>query len=517
MRNSRPSSQISTKDIGIWIRVSTEDQVKGESPQHHERRARAYAESKGWNVATVYNLEALSGKSVMGFPETQRMLADVRAGSITGIIFSKLARLARNTRELLDFADIFRECDADLVSLQESIDTSTPAGRLFYTMIAAMAQWEREEIADRVAASVPIRAKMGKPLGGAAPFGYRWEGRELKLDEKEAPVRRLMYDLFLKNRRKKAVARMLNEAGHRTRNGSLFTNTTIDRLLRDPIAKGTRRANYTKSRGDGKQWDFKPESEWVLSAVEPLITEDIWNQCNVELDERRAVNKRPAKPAVHPFGKLAWCACGGKMYCLSNSPKYTCRACRNKIPAEDLDAVFREQLKEFFLSSDELTAYIDAADAGMAEKQELIRTAEKELASVQAEMDKIYKLYMGDEITAEGFGRSYKPLEGRRAQLEDRIPTLQAELDFARISNTSRDEIVSQAQDLYARWADLLPHEKREIAEGIVERITIGDGDIAIDLHYAPSRSEIVGKRERNFRDSSLRPASRVTGMSRCD
>src|SRR3990170_4622436 len=90
----------SVKAVGIWIRVSTEDQAHGESPEHHEKRARYYAESKEWKVKEVYHLEAVSGKSVKDHPEAQRMQNDIKRGHISGLIFSKLARLARNTREL---------------------------------------------------------------------------------------------------------------------------------------------------------------------------------------------------------------------------------------------------------------------------------------------------------------------------------------------------------------------------------------------------------------------------------
>jgi site-specific DNA recombinase len=499
---------VTGKAVGLWLRVSTEDQARGESPEHHERRGRFYTESKGWSVREVYRLEGVSGKDVRDHPECQRMMDDVRHGRISALVFSKLARLARSTKDLLDFADFFREHAADLVSLEEAIDTSTPAGRLFYTMIAAMAQWEREEIASRVAASVPVRAQLGKPLGGQAPFGYRWEGRQLVPDAKEAPVRKLMHELFLEHRRVGTVARLLNEAGHRTRSGKFFGKTTVKRLLEDPTAKGLHRLNYTTARGNGGV-TLKPEEDWVFTEVEPVVSAEVWEQCAGLLTERKKTARRPARRAVRLFAGVTFCACGQKMYVPSSTPKYVCQKCRNKIPVDDLEAVFQEQLKSFVFSPTEIADYLSVGDEAIGEREQELEVLEQDAAEVRRRMEQVMRLYLDGQISKEGFGREYRPLEERLKQLEDRIPEVQGELDFLKIQRLSSDEVLSEARDLYSRWGDLERDEKRRIVETITDRITIGKDEVHIDLAYLPSPSEDLAKEARNLCRSSAAPCRR--------
>jgi len=163
-----------------------------------------------------------------------------------------------------------------------------------------------------------------KALGGIAPFGYRWKSGELVVDKDEAPVRKLIFELFLKHRRKKTVAKLLNDLGHRTRSSSLFSDTTIDRLLRDTTAKGIR------------------EVDGQIVEVEPIISSEIWEHVNSLLG-----NSGSSKQAIHLFTGKAYCSCGGKMVVPSNNPKYVCIDCRRKILIVDLEAIFCSQLKHF--------------------------------------------------------------------------------------------------------------------------------------------------------------------------
>ncbi|MEM9292123.1 MAG: recombinase family protein [Acidobacteriota bacterium] len=473
------------KKVGIWIRVSTEDQAKGESPEHHEARARMYAEVKDWEVVTVYHLEGVSGKAVSEHPETRRMLSDVAERRIDGLIFSKLARLARNTKELLEFSEHFHKYDADLISLQESIDTSTPAGRLFYTMIAGMAQWEREEIAARVAASVPIRAKLGKPTGGAAPFGYQWVDGKLIINPDEAPIRRQMYELFLKEQRVRTVARLLNDAGHRTRRGRPFSYATVKRLLQCPTAKGVRKANYTKSLGDGKAWVLKPKEEWIFTPVEPIVSEQLWDECNAILDERKRTGKRPAKKVVHLFAGKVYCECGRKMYVPTKMRKYKCADCLRKVEKDVLERIYRNELRGFFLAPHSVESHLSSVNAQLEEKEELLTACSEEHAKVRREMEKLYRLYLDEHISSAQFGKRHRPLEERLAQLEEEIPRLRGQIDFMRMQNVSAEDIITEAGRLYDSWYELSFEEKATIIDHTVIRIEVRESSIHMKLAYS--------------------------------
>ncbi len=480
------------KPVGIWIRVSTEDQAKGESPRHHEVRARSYAASRGWAALEIYHLEGVSGKSVMDHPETKRMMSDVRKKRIGALIFSKLARLARNTKELLEFSEFFREHGADLVSLQESIDTSTPHGRLFYTMIAAMAEWEREEIASRVAASIPVRARLGKPIAGAPPLGYRWHEKRMEIHPDEAPLRRLIYELFREHQRLRTVARLLNEAGYRGRKGRTFCGTTVEQILTDPSAKGLRRANYTKMV-KGKRV-LKPESEWIFVACPAIVSEELWDECNALLAKRKAAHKPVAKRAVYVFAGYVYCTCGEKMYVRSNTPKYVCMACRMKIPMENLDRVFQHELREFAVSPDAIADYFAQGSEVVASKEEALAALLRERERLGKEAEKLYRLYQEDALTVDGFRDRHRPLEERLLGLGTEVPRLQGEIDFLKVRTLMQEEIIGRTQDLAEGWLTMGTREKRTVVETLVERITIGKKGVTIELATLPPLLEIMAK-----------------------
>jgi len=245
----------------------------------------------------------------------------------------------------------------------------------------------------------------------------------------------------------------------------------------------------------------------VRHSFSTSVSEELWDQCNHILEEQRKSRKKPARKAVHLFTGFAYCQCGNKMYVPSSNPKYTCYKCHNKINTSDLEEIFHQQLKSFFFSPDQVSKYLDQADSVIKEKQELLQSLTQEERRLQREMDKVYQLYINEELDTKGFGRKNRPLQEQYKQIEDQIPELQAEIDFLKIQYMSSDEILSEAKDLYSRWPKLNQEEKRKIIETITENIIIGQEDITINLCYLPPSSKVASSWQHNSTDSLQRRA----------
>src|SRR5262249_22080054 len=126
---------------------------------------------------------------------------------------------------------------------------------------------------------------------------------------------------------------------------------------------------------------------------------------------------------------------------------YICKACRNKIPIMDIEGIFLDEVQSYSVSPDRIAAYLQQANATLAEKGGLLDLQQTALQKVQEEIGRVYKLYQEGRVDSAAFGNFYKPLEERKKQIESDLPRLQAEIDVCKISTLSAQEVASEAQN----------------------------------------------------------------------
>jgi DNA invertase Pin-like site-specific DNA recombinase len=150
------------KKIALYVRTSTDKQEKGLESQI--RTLKAHCEREGITDFEVFADEGVSGTKDSR-PGLNRMLSAVRAGTVDGVLVYSFSRFARSTRFLVNMVEEFRKLNVEFSSYTEKVDTTTPAGKLFLTMIAAMAQFERDVTAERVRNGLANARAKGKTLG----------------------------------------------------------------------------------------------------------------------------------------------------------------------------------------------------------------------------------------------------------------------------------------------------------------------------------------------------------------
>jgi len=148
------------KQAFLYARVSTTD--KDQNPEVQLSEMREFGKRRDWTL-TEFSDKMSGTKSQR--PQFQEMLRQIRQGKCDVVVVFRLNRFARSTRELVNWLDEFSALNVDFVSLHESIDTSTPQGRLLYRIMASLAEFEVDIIRENVRAGLQHARNRGKTLG----------------------------------------------------------------------------------------------------------------------------------------------------------------------------------------------------------------------------------------------------------------------------------------------------------------------------------------------------------------
>ena len=224
MTQRRMTSPEPRRLIG-YVRVSTDEQAqRGVSLRAQRDRLGAYCAAHGHNLARVESDDGVSGKVA---PKRRRGLSAalraVQRGDAVGLLVLKLDRLSRTTRDVLDLVDASEREGWRLVAVNEHLDSSTAAGRLVVTVLAALAQMEREQAGERTQLALDRVAREGRARSRRTPFGWRLPNdstEQIKGDRSvlaehsgEQLILRRMLHLRAAGLGPRRIARNLNERG----------------------------------------------------------------------------------------------------------------------------------------------------------------------------------------------------------------------------------------------------------------------------------------------------------------
>src|SRR5450432_3793495 len=218
------------KVIG-YARVSTDKQVEtGVSLDAQVVKIRAMSVLQGSELSDII-VEGESAKN-LNRPGMARLLALVDKREVDAVIVAKLDRLTRSVKDLCELLELFERKHVALISVAESLDTGSAAGRLVITIMGAVSQWEREAIGERTRDVLSHKRGNGERVGNIH-YGYRLsvDGLHVEPEPKEQAVLEAIGALRGRHRSLREVAAALNDWGLRTRRGSKWRHEYVKNVI----------------------------------------------------------------------------------------------------------------------------------------------------------------------------------------------------------------------------------------------------------------------------------------------
>ncbi|MBO4844760.1 MAG: recombinase family protein [Lachnospiraceae bacterium] len=469
----------------IYTRVSTALQVDGYSLDAQRETMRKYADFQNMEIVREYSDEGHSGKNIRGRQEFVRMLNDIEDGKdeVSFVLVFKLLRFGRNAADVLSSLQLMQDYGVNLICVEDNIDSSKEAGKLLISIIAAVAEMERENIRVQTMAGRMQKAREGKWNGGFAPYGYALESGELVIAEDEADIIRMIFDRYINTDDGiNGVANYLNNHGYTKKlrqNGTIpgFSTSFVKKIIDNPIymgkiAYGRRRTE--KKNGTRNETHVVEQSEYPIyeGIHEAIISEEEWNLAQEKRSKNNYRREKVNDPDhAHILSGILRCPCCGKgMYgnvakahSKDNKTRYY-YYCKNTVNATGHKCTFRTNIEQ---------SQID----GMLER--LISAMTREGKFKEAIQSKI-----GTTVDTSDMEKELSVLSARLHQAEAIKTRIEQQMDSLDVNTAHYEKKIADLQRRLDSQYDTIDETEHAIEEVKTQIFDLKKSSISADSIY---------------------------------
>ena len=292
MRNGRSFYDMPLR-VTFYARVSTDQDEQINSLENQVQYYTELIQSKpDWKFVPGYVDEGISGGSTKKRDNFNRMIRDAKAGMFDFIITKEISRFSRSTLDSIRYTQELLDYNVGVFFQNDNINTLDTDSEFRLVIMAGVAQDEIRKLSERLKFGFRQAIKNGHVLGNDKLYGYDKKDCVLTVNEEEAEIIRIIFDLYGNQRLgTRTISKRLMELGYTSREGNAFNTLTIRHILENPKYKGWYCGNKSQSVDyRTKRNILLDESEWVTypdPSIPAIVSEELWNRANALYRRRR--------------------------------------------------------------------------------------------------------------------------------------------------------------------------------------------------------------------------------------
>ena len=456
--------------VTFYARVSTH---RDEQINSQENQIQTFTEmienNKNWTFVNGY-IDTIRGESAANRDNFQNMICDAKNNKFDLIICKEISRFSRDILDSISYTRELFQNNVGVYFTSDNLCTIDRDSELRLGIMASIAQQEVARLSERIKFGHKKSIENGVVMGNSRIFGYVKKDGKLVIDEHEAKMVKMIYELYatgdysLRN-----ISDIIFEKGFKNHSGNRISHTTIKSILQNPKNKGYNCGNKVKVLDyRTKKQKFLSQEQWIMykdetgDIVPAIVSETLWNRCNEMLKSRRVtemVGNYGGKRFTSPLSGKIICGHCNKTYHhnsynhSNNNVKWHWICQVKKAKSKDCpsfaikDEEMIEILRSFFnVFITDINKYIDKyillyKEQSSGNSDDTIKNLTKEIEKLENKKDKLLDLYSDDIITKDDF-------KVKNDKLQSQINVLQNDLESALNSDKMLTDNINQLNNI---------------------------------------------------------------------